>query len=58
VVQTVIKEKVVEKEKIVMVDPYPYVMGGIAALIVILYALYTISRAYMNARRIRNENKE
>ena len=58
VVQTVIKEKVVEKEKIVMVDPYPYVMGGIAALIVILYALYTISRAYMNARRTRNEKKE
>lgn len=58
VVQTVVQEKIVEKEKIVMVDPYPYVMGGIAALIVTLYALYTISRAYMNARRTRNEKKE
>lgn len=58
VVQTVVQEKIVEKEKIVMVDPYPYVMGGVAALIVILYALFTVSRAYMNARRLRNEKKE
>jgi len=58
VVQTVVQEKIVEKEKIVMVDPYPYMIGSIAALIVILYALYTISRAYMNARRKRNEKKE
>jgi len=58
VIQTVIRTEIVEKEKIVTVDPYPYVMGGIAALIVIGYALYTLSRAYMNARRLRNEKKE
>lgn len=58
VVQTIVKTEVVEKEKIVTVDPYPYVIGTILAMIVIFYALYTVARAYMNARRIRNEKKE
>jgi hypothetical protein len=58
VVQTIVKTEIIEKEKIVTVDPYPYVIGSIVAMIVIIYALYTISRAYMKARRIRNEKKE
>jgi len=57
VVQTVVKEKIVEKEKIVTVDPYPYVIGGAVALIVVAYALYSVARAAMLARRTKQKKE-
>jgi hypothetical protein len=58
VVQTVVKEKIVEKEKIVTVDPYPYMIGGTVAVIVVAYALFSVARAAMLARRTKQLKKE
>jgi len=33
-------------------------IGAVVAVIVILYALFTISRAFLEARRARKEKKE
>jgi hypothetical protein len=53
VVQTVVQEKIVTQEKIVPIDPYPYVIGGIIAVIVVAYVIYSIARAIVNERRKR-----
>jgi hypothetical protein len=51
VVETIVTEKIVVQEKIVPIDPYPYVIGGIVAVIVISYGIYVIARAIVRERR-------
>jgi hypothetical protein len=53
VTQVVIETQIVVKEKIVPIDPYPYVIAGIVSVIVISYVGYTLIRAIVKERRKR-----
>jgi hypothetical protein len=53
VVETIVTEKIVVQEKIVPIDPYPYVIAGIVGVIVLAYVIYVIARAIVRERRKR-----
>jgi hypothetical protein len=53
VVETVVTEKIVVQEKIVPVDPYPYVIAGAIGVIVTAYVIYLTARTIVRERRKR-----